>query len=159
MQRGFILYKMTVMLHGLRSLGYHIRILKISIKQSTTECIALMTAWTNYLQYISFQIKHHLQFRAWIFKSMASIYLSLRISYLLGREVLLWGHARAGGRGHRGTVTAPFEQRSHSLQPPHLGKELGFSRIWNCEIFWRNPARCVQRYRWRRGQIPEQITE
>ncbi len=118
-----------------------------------------MTAWTNYLQYISFQMKHHLQFRAWIFKSMASIYLSLRISYLLGREVLLWGHARAGGRGHRGTATAPFEQRSHSLQPPHLGKELRFSRIWNCEIFWRNPARCVQRYRWRRGQIPEQITE
>lgn len=64
--------------------------------------------------------------------SSAKIYawtLSLLVSYLLGREVFLWGHAWAGGGGHRGTATAPFKQQSHCLQPPHPGQELQFQKV------------------------------
>lgn len=64
--------------------------------------------------------------RAWIFVSMPDI--TLQVSYLLGWDVFLWGHARARSGGHWGTATAPFEQRSYCLQPHHLGEDLRFPR-------------------------------
>ncbi len=132
-----------------------------------------MTAWTNYLQYTSFQMKHHLQFRAWIFKSMASMPSNQCLTCLaersffegkLGLEVGVTGALWLPLLNNDRTLSnhlilennSDFQEvwtSQSSSRPEELERA-----AWNFEIFW-SPARCVQRYRWRRGQIPEQITD